>query len=53
MNIDFIDINLLLRLCILIVTIGIGLKIIKLVSSLIFKIASITIMLILIFNIIN
>ena len=53
MNIDFFDINLLLRLCVLIVTIGIGIKIIKLVSSIIFKIASIAIILALIFNIIN
>lgn len=50
MNIDFIDMDMLLKICILIVTIGIGAKIIKVISGIIFKVSFIIIILTLIFN---
>lgn len=50
MDINFMDINLLLRLCFLIVVIGITVKAIKLVSGIAFKIASVVLILLLLYK---
>lgn len=50
MDINLIDINLLFRLCIFIVIFGIAFKVIKLISGVIFKVASVILILLLIYK---
>lgn len=50
MNINFMDIDLLLRLCVLIVVIGITVKAIRLISGIAFKIASVVLIMLLLYK---
>ena len=50
MDTNFMDINLLLRLCIFIVIIGFTIKAIRVISGITFKIASIALILLLLYK---
>ena len=50
MDTNFMDINLLLRLCIFIVIIGITVKAIRVISGIAFKIASVALILLLLYK---